>query len=949
MGLSGARNSAVTGLQAQSTSISISADNIANASTPGYKAVKGQFSTLVTGSSSSAGYSSGGVSVNAQSVIEKQGLIENTGRVTDLAISGTGFFAVKDNSGTLLLSRAGSFDVNNRGELVNAQGLQLLGWPLDNNGRKPGDPGNLNSTAAESVNSLVIIDTNAASGTASATTSIATGLNLNSGQSVFQGATITLAPAVSSVNGALLEDDIVVPVPGLQRGDTLSVSSNSVTTNFIYGGFAESIDVTNAPVFGATSANTAFSTGTSLANGDQFTITTVASGAVTFTFKATNPSTSAGEFNSLESLAAAIDSTAGLNARTSGGQLYVSSTDAREAISFADVGSSNLHKELGFSNQLAADSGVRRWNTFEGLSLLVNVEANLESVINNPTSAATIEIFSADPQDDLTVTKFDNYVTADLQSSENGQNASTDLIVPPKGTAVAAGDTLVFRDTQGSGGNTVTATYGGFGASADITASSIFGATTATGEFVNTTNNLDYTDQITFNDGTNNVVVTFVATPSVATEFNSLTTLAAAINQNANFVARVENGKLYVSAADANDAVTFSVTNNAGGVLTTANVATALGGDFGAGTLVTAAGVGVNRFNTLAQLQTIVNGTDFTAVIANASDNASVTISSTTPLTGLTVGDSSDDLIKELGISDNHDVGDGFFAEFGLTTSVPITATAQSGIVELTYDATDSTKNMAGGSVTPHFPRNIQVFDALGTGHDFRLSFLKIGVNTWAAEFYALDPTEISGNPDGLVASGTISFNGDGSLNSVSTSLTNAITIPWTTGAVDNSIVFDFGTSGAPSGTPGATVIGLTDGVRQFDASYSVEFIEQNGVAAGQFNGITVSEDGTISANFSNGEIKAIYKLPIITVASQNALSPQTGNTFAVTQNSGEVNLKDAGQSGAGIIVSGSLEGSTADIAEELTRTIGIQSNYNANATLISTVRDMEEELNRRL
>jgi flagellar hook protein FlgE len=256
---------------------------------------------------------------------------------------------------------------------------------------------------------------------------------------------------------------------------------------------------------------------------------------------------------------------------------------------------------------------------------------------------------------------------------------------------------------------------------------------------------------------------------------------------------------------------------------------------------------------------------------------------------------------------------------------------------------------MAGGSVTPHFPRNIQVFDALGTGHDFRLSFLKIGVNTWAAEFYALDPTEISGNPDGLVASGTITFNGDGSLNSVSTSLTNAITIPWTTGAVDNSIVFDFGTSGAPSGTTGATVIGLTDGVRQFDASYSVEFIEQNGVAAGQFNGITVSEDGTISANFSNGEIKAIYKLPIITVASQNALSPQTGNTFAVTQNSGEVNLKDAGQSGAGIIVSGSLEGSTADIAEELTRTIGIQSNYNANATLISTVRDMEEELNRRL
>ena len=120
-------------------------------------------------------------------------------------------------------------------------------------------------------------------------------------------------------------------------------------------------------------------------------------------------------------------------------------------------------------------------------------------------------------------------------------------------------------------------------------------------------------------------------------------------------------------------------------------------------------------------------------------------------------------------------------------------------------------------------------------------------------------------------------------------------------------------------------------------------------MAAGQFKGITVDDDGTVNANFSNGEIKPIYKLPILTVANQNALSPQTGNTFAVTQDSGEVNLKDAGQGGAGTVVAGSLEGSTADIAEELTRTIGIQSNYNANATLISTVRDMEEELNRRL
>ena len=48
MGLAGASNSAVTGLQAQSTYIAMASDNIANASTIGYKSVKGVFSTLIT-------------------------------------------------------------------------------------------------------------------------------------------------------------------------------------------------------------------------------------------------------------------------------------------------------------------------------------------------------------------------------------------------------------------------------------------------------------------------------------------------------------------------------------------------------------------------------------------------------------------------------------------------------------------------------------------------------------------------------------------------------------------------------------------------------------------------------------------------------------------------------------------------------------------------------------
>ena len=242
------------------------------------------------------------------------------------------------------------------------------------------------------------------------------------------------------------------------------------------------------------------------------------------------------------------------------------------------------------------------------------------------------------------------------------------------------------------------------------------------------------------------------------------------------------------------------------------------------------------------------------------------------------------------------------------------------------------------------------MYDSLGTGHSFTLGFIKTNTNTWAVEMYAVHPADISNdvNGDGLLVAGSVIFNGDGSLHSVSNTLLNSTTIKWTTGSIDTTFVFDLGTAGSPSGSS-APAIGLTDGLRQFDSIYNVDFVQQNGVAAGQFTGVTINDKGVISAKFSNGQVKPIYQLPIVTVANQDALFQRTGNVFALTQASGEANLKQAGLSGSGVIVPDALEGSTADIASELTKTISIQANYNANATLISTIKAMEQELNQRL
>jgi flagellar hook-basal body protein len=944
MGLAGARNSAVTGLQAQSASIAISADNIANAATPGYKSTTGLFSTLVTGTNQSAGYSSGGVSIKSKTIVETQGLVQATGRATDLAISGNGFFSVQDEAGSILLTRAGSFDTDNSGQLVNGAGYKMLAWPLDDNGRLPGAIGNSNTTAAESVESLVTVNTNTASGAATPTSTVAIGANLNAGEEIFQGATVTI-DLTSNDNAVLGQNDIIAPLGGMSIGDTFTVESNGSEASFVYGGFAQSYSLDNANILGAGTTTTTFITGGAdgLANNDKFQINTNNSGTVTFTFTQNSPDTTAGEFNSIATLVEAVNNVNGLSARIQDNRVYLSSTDANDAITFTDVNDSGLSGKLGFSDVVAGDG--TRFNTLAGLESIVNGLTAFGAKVNSPAASSTLEIFASDPLQSLTLTKTSNSATLDAVSSKNGTATEDEIIVPvpgsdtPTGTMQREVSTVSFTD----GTTTGTFTYGGIGATDAVSAAnSIFGATAADGEFVDGTGGLDDGDDFTIGDGANTLTLTYVAVApdTAAGEFNSMETLAEAINADANFRGRIVDGAVYMSAADPDDAVILTATTG----VTPAQLNAELGGDIpvALGDIVAA---GADRFNTLDDLNTLIGGLAGFTTDLTAGANASLAFSTAAGTQLAVAGTSNTQLLAEFGLAAG-DIGDQFFAETGLEDVVA--ADEEETTLSSSYDPSSEAKNVAGGNIPPHFSRNITLFDSLGTGHDFKIAFLKVAPQTWATEIYALDETEVTGVTAGQVSSGTIQFNGDGSLKDVSSALASPISVTWANGAVSSAVTIDWGTAGAPAGS-GSAVIGLTDGLRQFDSSYNVEFVEQNGVASGLFTGVEVSADGTVNARFSNGTIKSIYRIPIITVANQNGLSQKSGNVFSITQDSGEVNLKQAGQGNAGVLIPSSLEGSTADITEELTRTIGIQSNYNANATLISTVKSMEDELNRRL
>ncbi|MBB4192941.1 MULTISPECIES: flagellar hook protein FlgE [Rhizobium] len=130
MSIFGSMKTAVSGMNAQANRLSTVSDNIANVNTTGYKAVSTSFSSLVL-PSSGGNYNSGGVQTSVRQAVSDQGDISYTTSSTDLAISGDGFFIVQGPDGTPVLTRAGDFQKDDEGNLVNAAGFQLMGYSYD--------------------------------------------------------------------------------------------------------------------------------------------------------------------------------------------------------------------------------------------------------------------------------------------------------------------------------------------------------------------------------------------------------------------------------------------------------------------------------------------------------------------------------------------------------------------------------------------------------------------------------------------------------------------------------------------------------------------------------------------------------------------------------------------------------------------------------------------------
>lgn len=263
---------------------------------------------------------------------------------------------------------------------------------------------------------------------------------------------------------------------------------------------------------------------------------------------------------------------------------------------------------------------------------------------------------------------------------------------------------------------------------------------------------------------------------------------------------------------------------------------------------------------------------------------------------------------------------------------------------------------------------DVVVYDTLGGGHTVRMRWEKLAANSWELTYSVTGGATVSvessadavtaNTMDDPSAAGNnrliFAFNSSGALASVGMPDAPNPNIN-VLDAVDGSVDFVFNFSAAAGNSADASAsqaisidfgtVGASDGMTQLSIPYSTNFTNQNGIPPGDFVGAAIDVDGYVAAQFSNGQIQRIAKIPLADFPNPNGLGTENGNAYRQTQNSGTFILRDAGTSGVGSISPSTLEASDVDIAEEFTQLITTQRAYSANTRIITTAGEMLQEL----
>jgi flagellar hook protein FlgE len=177
---------------------------------------------------------------------------------------------------------------------------------------------------------------------------------------------------------------------------------------------------------------------------------------------------------------------------------------------------------------------------------------------------------------------------------------------------------------------------------------------------------------------------------------------------------------------------------------------------------------------------------------------------------------------------------------------------------------------------------------------------------------------------------------------------------PYTGGALGSAnLTFDT-TTGKLTGAVDSVSLTVPNGaafsldlsaLTQLGTGFTVSDAQVNGNAPSTIDKVQISKDGTIYAQYKDGSTKPLYKIPLADVQSPDQLTALPGNVYSQGTESGAVRVGFANEGKLGSIISGALENSNVDIAEELTNMIAAQRSYTANSKVFQTGSDLMDVL----
>ncbi|MFB6272779.1 MAG: flagellar hook protein FlgE [Salinibacter sp.] len=263
----------------------------------------------------------------------------------------------------------------------------------------------------------------------------------------------------------------------------------------------------------------------------------------------------------------------------------------------------------------------------------------------------------------------------------------------------------------------------------------------------------------------------------------------------------------------------------------------------------------------------------------------------------------------------------------------------------LAAEATDGTKTSI----------STVVYDEQGTAHDVVVEFTKDVDNgtpnnpsddnpdRWDFTIKSADGEAFQdgGNPSNDVrAEGTITFNTDGSVDQISTTEGSTYSAQPPGGSAEgvkltwkNNLV---------SGGKGMKL--SMQNITQYSGSTTAKFQSQNGHTSGELAGFSFTKEGKLQLNYTNGEQEQTYQLAIGNVNNPNGLEQQGDNFYTTTSASGDLQLGRAGRDLQTSVVSGSLESSNVDLAQEFADLIQAQRSYQASARVVTTADQVLQE-----